>query len=151
MKQTDGYLTIEAAMILPFALMIVLLVLRVWFFRYDTVLQEMDTASIVIRTLEKQDMDGAQKAEYVVSQMQGRYKDHYISWIFGDIRVSCTADSVECSVSGSCRTLPGAEEFGRLSDNWSTNVTRSRRAVSEVFVIRTYRKVLELEDKISEE
>lgn len=144
MKRTDGYLSVEVAMIMPFVFMVILLVIRLWFFRYDCVLQEMDTASVVIRTLEQQDKNASEKAEYAVSQMQGRYKEHYISWIFGDIRVSCTSDSVSCTVSGQCGTLPGTLYFESLGENWSSSVTRSRRAVSEVFVIRTYRKVSEL-------
>ena len=35
---TGGYLTIEAAMIMPVVLGIVILVMRIWFFRYDNVL-----------------------------------------------------------------------------------------------------------------
>ena len=148
MKQEDGYMSVEAALVLPFAFLITLLVIRLWFFRYDCVLQEMDTAAVVVRALEQQDMTGDEKAEYVISQMQGRYKDHYILWSFGEIHTSCTADSVECSLSGQASGMPGGVVFGELSDTWSSSVTRSRRSVSEVFVIRTYRKALGLGKEI---
>lgn len=151
MKRTDGYLSVEAAMIMPFVFMTILLVIRLWFFRYDRVLQEMDTASVVIRTLEQQDMGASEKAEYALSAMKNRYKDHYISWIFGDISVSCTADSVECTVSGKCGGMPGGFIFAQLENTWSSSVTRRRRAVSEVFVIRTYRKLSEVGNNLSEE
>ena len=141
-------MSVDAALVLPFAFLITLLVLRLWFFRYDCVLQEMDTAAVVVRALEQQDMTGDEKAEYVISQMQGRYKDHYISWSFGEIHTSCTADSVECSLSGQASVMPGGVVFGELSDTWSSSVTRSRRSVSEVFVIRTYRKALGLGKEI---
>ena len=141
-------MSVEAALVLPFAFLITLLVIRLWFFRYDCVLQEMDTAAGVVRALEQQDMTGDEKAEYVISQMQGRYKDHYISWSFGEIHTSCTADSVECSLSGQASVMPGGVVFGELSDTWSSSVTRSRRSVSEVFVIRTYRKALGLGKEI---
>ena len=124
------------------------LIAVLWFFRYDCVLQEMDTAAVVVRAIEQQDMTGDEKAEYVISQMQGRYKDHYISWSFGEIHTSCTADSVECSLSGQASGMPGGVVFGELSDTWSSSVTRSRRSVSEVFVIRTYRKALGLGKEI---
>lgn len=148
MKQEDGYMSVEAALVLPFAFLITLLVIRLWFFRYDCVLQEMDTAAVVVRALEQQDMTGDEKAEYVISQMQGRYKDHYISWSFGEIHTSCTTESVECSLSGQASGMPGGVVFGELSDTWSSSVTRSRRSVSEVFVIRTYRKALGLGKEI---
>lgn len=141
-------MSVEAALVLPFAFLITLLVIRLWFFRYDCVLQEMDTAAVVVRALEQQDMTGDEKAEYVISQMQGRYKDHYISWSFGEIHTSCTADSVECSLSGQASGMPGGIVFGELSDTWSSSVTRSRRSVSEVFVIRTYRKATGLGKEI---
>ena len=148
MKQEDGYMSVEAALVLPFAFMIILLVIRLWFFRYDSVLQEMDTAAVVVRALEQQDMTADEKAEYVISQMQGRYKDHYIAWNFGDLNTSCTADSVECIVSGSALGMPGGLIFGELADTWGSSVTRSRRSVSEVFVIGTYRKALEVGKEI---
>ena len=141
-------MSVEAALVLPFAFLITLLVIRLWFFRYDCVLQEMDTAAVVVRALEQQDMTGDEKAEYVISQMQGRYKDHYISWSFGEIHTSCTADSVECSLSGQASGMLGGIVFGELSDTWSSSVTRSRRSVSEVFVIRTYRKATGLGKEI---
>ena len=94
-----GYFTLEAAMILPFALGAVLLVLRIWFYRYDRVLQDMDTSAVVIGAMEQQDLNAEEKASYVVAQMQGRYKEHYISWNFGDISVSCSSDSVSCTVN----------------------------------------------------
>ena len=122
MKRTDGYLSVEAAMIMPFVFMIILLVIRLWFFRYDTVLQEMDTAAVVIRTLERQDLNASEKAEFALSNMRGRYKDHYISWIFGDIHVTCTADSVECTVSGRCGGMTGGLIFTQLDDTWSSSV-----------------------------
>ncbi len=151
MKQTGGYLTVEAAMVLPFAFMIILLVIRLWFFRYDSVLLEMDAASAVIQTLHQQDMNAEEKAEYAIAGLQGRYKDHYISWIFGDMSVSCTSDRVQCTLSGRAGTMPGESVFRELGDTWAVSVTRSRRAVSEAFVIRTYRKALGAETMLAEE
>lgn len=151
MKQIDGYMTVEASMILPFAFLINLLVIRLWFFRYDSVLLEMDTASAVIETLERQDLNAEEKAEYAITKMQSRYRDQYISWVFGDISVSCTSDSVECTLSGRSMSMPGTAVFGELGDEWSLSVTRSRRAVSEVFVIRTFRKALGIESRITDE
>ncbi len=151
MKRIDGYLTVEASMILPFAFLVILLVIRLWFFRYDSVLLEMDTASAVIETLQQQDMNAEEKAEYALTRVQGRYKDQYISWVFGDVSVSCSSDSVECTLSGRCGTMPGTAVFGELGDTWALSVTRSRRAVSEVFVIRTYRKALGTEGRITDE
>ena len=149
MKHADGYMTVEAALILPISFFISLLVIRLWFFRYDCVLQEMDAASIVVRTLEQQDLNADEKAEYVISEIQGRYKEHYILWSFGEVRTLCTADSVECTLSGECGGMPGAVYFGEPGDSWVSSVTRSRRNVSEVFVIRAYRKVLEAGKELS--
>ena len=150
MKKEDGYLSVEASLILPVAFMVILLVLRLWFFRYDTVLQEMDTASVVVRTLQQQEMNSEEKAEYAISEIQSRYKEHYISWNFGEVKAVCTADSVECTVSGECRAMPGVSVFGELGDTWISSVTRSRRNVSEVFVIRTYRKVADIGNAVSD-
>ena len=151
MKHVGGYMTVEASMILPFSFLIILLVIRLWFFRYDSVLLEMETASAVIDTLERQDLNAEEKAEYAITKMQSRYKDQYISWVFGDMSVSCTSDSVECTLSGRCGSMSGSAVFVELVDAWSLSVTRSRRAVSEVFVIRSFRKALGTENRISDE
>ena len=142
MNQTDGYMSVEASLMLPLSFMVILLVLRLWFFRYDSVLQEMDTAAVVVRTLQQQDLNSEEKAQYAVSQIQNRYKDQYIAWTFGDIRAVCRGNYVECTLCGECGQMPGVSIFGELGEVWQSSVTRTRRIESEVFVIRTYRKVL---------
>ena len=151
MNREDGYMSLEAALVLPFAFMIILLVIRLWFFRYDSVLQEMDVAAVVVRALEQQNFNSEEKAEYVISQMQGRYKEHYISWEFGDIHTVCSSDKVECSVTGQCPVMPGGRIFEQLGRGWTSSVTRSRTSVSEVFVIRTYRKAMAVGNMLSDE
>jgi len=144
-----GYLTIEAAMIMPVVLGIVILVLRIWFFRYDRVLQDMDTCAAVVRCMEQQDMNADEKASYIVEQMQGRYKDHYIAWNFGDISASCSGDSVSCTVTGSSGPLAGISGLWDVPDSMSATSERERTILPEVFVIRTYRKALGAGEYIS--
>lgn len=136
-----GYFSLEAALILPFVLGVILLVMRIWFFRYDHVLQDMDTCAVVIRASEQTDMTPDEKASYVVSQMQGRYKDAYIAWNFGDLNVKCSGDTVSCITTGSSGYSGGSFVYS-VSGMSEAVSSRSRTSVSEVFVIRTYRKAL---------
>lgn len=146
---TGGYLTIEAAMIMPVVLGIVILVMRIWFFRYDRVLQDMDTCAVVVRCMEQKDMNADEKAAYIVEQMQGRYKDHYIAWSFGDISASCRGGSVSCSVTGSSGPIARISGLWDVPGSMSATSERERTILSEVFVIRTYRKALEAGEYIS--
>ena len=148
-KYTDGYLTIEAALIMPIALGIVILVLRIWFFRYDRVLQDMDAGGVVVRCMEQQDMSDDEKAAYVIEQMQGRYKDSYIAWTFGDITAECRKDSVSCSVTGSTGRIAGISGLWNVPDTITALSRRNRTILPEVFVIRTYRKALGAGEYIS--
>ena len=148
-RYRDGYLTIEAAMIMPVVLGIIILVMRIWFFRYDRVLQDMDTCAVVIRCMEQQDLDVEEKASYIIEQMQGRYKEHYIAWSFGDISVSCRGDSVSCSVTGSSGQIAGISGLWDVPDTMSALSERERTALPEVFIIRTYRKALGAGEYIS--
>lgn len=144
-----GYFTIEAAMIMPVVLGIVIFVMRIWFFRYDRALQDMDTCAVVIRCMEQQDLDADEKASYIIEQMQGRYKEQYIAWNFGDISVSCRGDSVSCTVTGSSGSVAGISGLWDAPDTMSASSERERTVLPEVFVIRTYRKALGAGEYIS--
>ena len=141
-KNDSGYFTLEASLILPFALGIILMVIRIWFFRYDNVLQDMDTGAVVVRASLQRDLTPDERADYVVSQMQGRYRDSYIAWNFGELNVRCGADSVLCETSGSIGSIASIDVIGGTSAFGSCVSVRSRTSPEEVFVIRTYRKVL---------
>jgi hypothetical protein len=148
-RYRGGYLTIEASMIMPVVLGVIILVMRIWFFRYDRVLQDMDTCAVVVRSMEQQDMNADEKASYIVEQMQGRYKEHYIAWNFGDISVLCRGDSVSCTVTGSSGPLAGISGLWDEPDSMSASSERERTILPEVFVIRTYRKALGTGEYIS--
>jgi len=154
-KGEDGYFTMEAAMIMPIVLVTILVVLQVWFYKYNRVLQEMDTDAVLIRALEMQDMNGEEKAEYVICEMQNRYKDKYIGWDFGDISVKCTPESIECTISGSLGYDPDPTGLFRISLQNEAVCLRSAGALPEMFVIRSYRKLLaagkELSEQVKEE
>ena len=139
---TDGYLTVEAALILPFALVVILLVMQIWFYKYDRMLMTTETSAAVIRAGEQREMSSDELADYLMNEMQNRYRDHYIAWNFGEISVSATSDSVSCTVDGSGPDLLGGLAFWRDHGALYASVTRSRTTISEVFVIRSYRKML---------
>ena len=46
--------------------------IRIWFFRYDNVLQDMDTDAVVVRASLQRDMSPEERSNYIISQMQGR-------------------------------------------------------------------------------
>ena len=148
-KYIGGYMTVEAAMILPVALAMVVLVMRIWFFRYDRVLQDMDTGSVAVRCTEQQDMSGDERAAYVIEQIQERYKDSYIAWNFGEVSASCSRDSVTCTVTGSSGHISGISGLWNVPDSMSATSQRKRTVIPEVFVIRTYRKALGAGESIS--
>ena len=148
-KYIGGYMTVEAAMILPVALAMVVLVMRIWFFRYDRVLQDMDTGSVAVRCMEQQDLSADERAAYVIEQMQERYKDSYIAWNFGEVSASCSRDSVTCTVTGSSGHISGISGLWNVQDSMSATSERNRTVTPEVFVIRTYRKALGAGEYIS--
>ena len=141
-RSDSGYFTLEAALMLPFALGIILLVMRIWFFRYDNVLQDMDTDAVVVRASLQRDMSPEERSAYVISQMQGRYRDSYIAWNFGELNVRCGADNIFCETSGNAGSIASVGVFDNIASFGTCISSRNRSAPDEVFVIRTYRKVL---------
>ncbi|MCR4791724.1 MAG: hypothetical protein K5871_03170 [Lachnospiraceae bacterium] len=148
-RSDQGYFTLEASLILPFALGVILLVIQIWFFKYDRVLQDMDTDAVIIRSLEQHDMSPDEKAAYAIAQMQDRYKEAYIAWNFGDLRVNASLNSVALETTGSSFSFRGTGPLG-IYGSLSCVTTRSRSSPNEVFVIRTYRKALRAEDALNE-
>ena len=140
-RSDDGYFTLEAALVLPFAFAVILIVIQIWFYKYDRVLQDMDTAAVVVRTIEQTDLSPEEKVAYAISEMQGRYKRAYIAWNFGDLSVRCSGNTVSCITTGSSGYSGGSFLFS-VPSSLSAESSRSRTVADEVFVIRTYRKAL---------
>ena len=149
-RSDSGYFTLEAALILPFALGIILMVIRIWFFRYDNVLQDMDTDAVVVRASLQRDMSPEERADYVVTQMQERYRDSYIAWNFGELNVRCGADTIFCETSGNAGSIASVGVLDNIASFGTCISTRSRSAPDGTFVIRTYRKIIGAGEAIEE-
>ncbi len=149
-SSNSGYFTVEAVLILPIALAIILLVMQIWFFRYNRVLQETDTSAVLVRVGHMQELKPDEKVSYVVSEMQNRYRDKYMAWNFGEIQTSLKNGQIICSVSGSSGFSPGwLSPWGDRAESYAVT-SRKRNLVSEQFVIRSYRKLLGVNEKINE-
>ena len=146
----SGYFTVEAVLILPIALAIILLVMQIWFFRYNRLLQENDTCGVLVRSSHMQELNADERASYVVSELQTRYKDKYIAWNFGEISSSDSKGILTCTVTGRSGFSPGWH-YPWTDKAESVAVTqKSRRVYSELSIIRNYRKLLGLNEKLSD-
>jgi len=145
-----GYFTVEAVLILPIALAIILLVMQIWFFRYNRVLQETDTCGVLVRSSHMQDLDAEERAEYVTAELQKRYKDKYIAWNFGEINTSVSKGVLTCNVSAGSGLSPGSFAPWSGGPGSEAVTERSTGTVSEVFIIRSYRKLLGIDEKIKD-
>ena len=70
-----GYFTVEAAMIFPFVMGVILLVIYMWFFQYDRCLMEQDYALITVLGTEKQGLSPEERVEHIRKLISGLYTD----------------------------------------------------------------------------
>ena len=63
--KADGYFTVEAALIFPFVMGVILLVIYMWFFQYDRCLMEQDYALITVMATEKQKLKPQERVDYL--------------------------------------------------------------------------------------
>lgn len=146
----DGFFTLEAVLVFPVALAIILLVMQIWFFRYNRVLQETDTMQILVHASQMQDMSPEERTSFLVSELQGRYRDKYMAWNFGDISASFSKGKLSCLIRGSGGFSGGGMIPWNVSGGGEAATDRSKNTVSEVFVIRSFRKLLGVEQKVEE-
>lgn len=140
-KKIQGYLTVEAALLFPLILGIMLFIIYFWFYQYDRCLMEQDTGALALRgcALGIQEKDELMKK--LLEQENEIYQDKYVAWQQEDVEIKLEKDTIQVKCQGQLRFLFGGLNFWSSDNIWKTKAQYENHRTSPVLFIRSWRKV----------
>lgn len=139
-KILKAYFTVEAALVLPLTLGILVVVMYLMFYQYDRCLLEQDTGISALRASILASEDGSDKLEELRKQAGQTYWDKYVAFEPEEITGKIKGNKLEASRKGSVRVpfLDISKWTG--SDRWGVEVSFINRKISPVLFIRVCRR-----------
>ena len=138
-KKVKGYFTVEAAILFPFVMGVVLLVIYLLFFQYDRCLMEMSAAVLSMRGCTLQ----VTNAKDMVAEIarQGRKEDKvYVAWEMPEAKIQLKGNVVAVSREGNLKFPFRGLDFWNGGSSWSGEVSFQSHRIKPTIFIRNYRK-----------
>ncbi|MBR1930862.1 MAG: hypothetical protein IJ833_05220 [Lachnospiraceae bacterium] len=144
-KCEDAYFTVEAALVLPMVLAVVVLIMYIMFFQYDRCLMEQDLGILLVRGI-AMDAENTEKRvgnlNLLAEQMdQGKY----LMWNHGKIGIRQERGGLSVRQEGNLFfPFTGWRLNSEVSSNWKTIREYDNDLLSPTFFVRSCRKVINL-------
>lgn len=130
--KTEGYFTVEAALVMLIVLAEMVLVIYLFFFQYDRCLMEQDMGVLIIRGIMMEEEDTQKRMEKLERYIAEQYLQKYLVW---------ERENLDLEIE---RGILHVGQTGRLSTPdslWKMTRAYEGHIVSPVVLIRSYRKV----------
>lgn len=143
-KIQKGYFTVEAALILPFTLAVIVFLIYIMFYQYNRCLADQDLGIMAFRgSLEKVE-DKEQLLLILQDNIKNLYQDKFIAFQADSIQINLKENMV-CIEGGGSTQVP----FPQLSmltgqDNWRIHRQFVNHRMDPVLFVRTCRKLKEI-------
>ncbi|MDD3368622.1 MAG: hypothetical protein PHP50_06985 [Lachnospiraceae bacterium] len=145
MKCEDGYFTIEATLLMPVIIMVILFLYYVSFYLYDCCLLSQDAYLVVLeggRNMYDDTETATQKAQSMINQ---QYFDKYMSWKANKNELYVDDKNITVIQSGQVRVPMFSKHFWKFErQNFFIKVKREGKRRDPVTFIRNCRKVMKL-------
>lgn len=140
-KEKNAFFSVEAAMIVPLAISVILLAVSLFVFQYDRCLMEQDMAAQALKAASAEAQTNEELAEKIQMQTAGLYRNKYVAWDLIMFEVNMKKGIVEALGEGVFRfPLPGWNFQGR-EDSWNARAGYKAHRISPTAFIRNYRKI----------
>ncbi|MCR5477339.1 MAG: hypothetical protein K6E92_06945 [Lachnospiraceae bacterium] len=139
-RDPEGYLTVEAALVLPIVLSVIILVICLWFFQTDRLLLEADVARACIRSAGERGLSKEDRVLLAGAMAEGEGQGRYLAWSGNRVRAVMENGKLTVTGEGSVGfPIPG---FGLPGGNGTlhASVSRTRSVRSEVLILRMGRR-----------
>ena len=139
-KKENGYLTVEAALVLPVVLAVQVLVVFLFVFQYNRCLLDQDMAKLAVLGCGAEKQEKSKLAEYVRRCAGDLYTEKYVAWDMTDAEITLQGNSIR--VRGSGKQFFPEAGWGILSGgfNWNAETVCEGERLDAVTFIRQYRK-----------
>ena len=136
----NAYFTLEACMIMPFVLGVIILVMYWGFYSYDKCISQQDVYRLLIRGCQIKDASN----EYVLNKIKEeseRFGDKYVMYISDGKRVAVEHNSINISEKGVLNVKVPFIEFLFEENIWSINTESKTTRIHPIETIRLCKKV----------
>ncbi len=140
--KTNGYFTVEASILLPFVLGVILLVIYLWFFAYDRCLMEQDYAMVLIKGIYTSDLTPEERVGYVKELADKTYREEYYGWNFGETKITYDLGRMKIEGDGFLEFPFKGLNFWSEDNTWSSTASHEGSVIKKILGIRTFRKIL---------
>ena len=140
-RNAEAYLTVEAALILPMVLGVVLLVIYLLFFQYDRCLMEQNVGKLAMRGCTFQLMDSKEIVARIVAQSR-QTDERFLAWELGDIKVTIKGNRVRVERSGELEFPFKRFVFWQAESAWQSQIAYENYRIEPVQFIRNCRKIM---------
>ena len=137
----EAYFTVEAALILPLTLGIVVMIIYLMFYQYDRCLLEQDVGIAALRAAVATSEDAGERLEELRRQAGKTYWDKYVAFDPEEVTGKIKGNRLEAARKGSLNVpfLDISKWTG--TDRWSAEASFSIRKASPVLFIRACRRL----------
>lgn len=140
MERENAYLTVEAALVFPLVMGMILLVVYLLLFQYDRCLLEQDLGAMALWGGQVEEDDTAALEQRVQTRMAELYREKYVAWEFESLDANLNKNRF--SVKGRGRLsfpVPGFNFWGS-GNVWEAGADYGYSRFSPVNFIRICRK-----------
>ncbi len=138
----NAYFTVEASLIFPFVMGVILLVIYMFFYKYDRVLMEQDLSFALLYGVYLQDTTSEERVEMTADRIRKTYHEEYFAWNRGGERVSYEYGRIRAADSGSLTFPFRGLQFWEGSNTWTAERSYDGSVIKKMFGIRVFRKML---------
>lgn len=141
LKEEAAYFTVEAALVMPCVLAVIVTVIYLLFYQYDRCLMEQNLGLLMLEAYAAQTDDD----EALMTVLQSGAEDgdeRYLALDAGELSVSIRGRRIRLSMDGSLRYPFAGLPTGASEGTWEISAQMTGNKLSPVSFIRNYRKIL---------
>lgn len=141
MKKFDAYLTVEASMMLPIVIAVILLTIYMLFFQYDRCLMEQNAGKLALRGCTLQLADGQELIRQLTVQSQEK-DNRFLAWNMEEIQIALKRNRVSVKCSGELAFPFQGLVFWSGDRIWQSECIYENRQVQPMQFIRNCKKIM---------
>lgn len=141
MKKANAYFTVEAALVFPIVLGVVLFTIYLLFFQYDRCLLEQSAGVLAMRGCTLQITD----REELMWELQDQFREEdrgFLAWAMEDAQISLKRNCVTVKCAGELKFPFRQFVIGQEDSVWKCSAVRESHRMKPVYFIRNCRKIM---------
>ena len=99
-RKVQAYFTVEAAMIIPVVISVILFIIGLWFFQYDRCLLEQDMGALALKGSAVNAADKTEAAEQMKDLQSRISRDKFVLWNQKEVEIKLEKDTIAVRGSG---------------------------------------------------